>query len=494
MRVYDLDTGQLVAERPGHRDWVRVVAFASDAPLLASGSGDGTVCLWSVADGRLTLLRSTPTGDRVRALSVSPDAGVIDSAGEDATIRTITAAGIVRETTMPAAVDWVRALAAVDDELALGCENGAVRLLRDGHLSELAMGRDTVWSTALTPDGEFALLGHSDGTVEVNRADWNTPERRLHAGAGRVWALDAAAGFVAAACGDGSVRAWNLDDPTWLMVLNQDGSRAWAVAVHPAGRTLAASSGAGALQLWDLPTGELRWRRDVHAGRVRSVAFDPTGRVLVTGGGDGAARAWDTETGRQLSDVRSPTGWVRAVTVDDTATRLAAGLGSGDISIRHIDIDSQPVPTPYYVSDATTADVAACMRKLARAGGYAAGAAQRLQEAFRVGRVRLRTSWFYTAPLDFTFMPKDLATEFSAATLTILKGDLNYRRVFGDRHWQATTAAAQVGGYFPGRFAVLRTLKSDVVVGIPKPRLDELDAGQPQWRTSGTHAMVQFVA
>ncbi|MGH4022543.1 MAG: WD40 repeat domain-containing protein, partial [Pseudonocardiaceae bacterium] len=298
VRVYDLDTGQLVAERPGHRDWVRVVAFASDAPLLASGSGDGTVCLWSVADGRLTLLRSTPTGDRVRALSVSPDAGVIDSAGEDATIRTITAAGIVRETTMPAAVDWVRALAAVDDELALGCENGAVRLLRDGHLSELAMGRDTVWSTALTPDGEFALLGHSDGTIEVNRADWNTPERRLHAGAGRVWALDAAAGFVAAACGDGSVRAWNLDDPTWLMVLNQDGSRAWAVAVHPAGRTLAASSGAGALQLWDLPTGELRWRRDVHAGRVRSVAFDPTGRVLVTGGGDGAARAWDTETGR----------------------------------------------------------------------------------------------------------------------------------------------------------------------------------------------------
>lgn len=150
--------------------------------------------------------------------------------------------------------------------------------------------------------------------------------------------------------------------------------------------------------------------------------------------------------------------------------------------------------TPYYVSDATTADVAACMRRLARAGGYAAETAQRLQEAFRAGRVRLRTSWFYTAPLDFTAMPPDLATEFSAATLTILKGDLNYRRVFGDRHWPATTAAAQAGGYFPGRFAVLRTLKSDVVVGVPESRLDELDAGQPQWRVSGTHAMVQVVA
>jgi WD40 repeat protein len=343
VRVYDLRTGHLVAERSGHRDWVRVVAFASDAPLLASGSGDGSVCLWNVADGHLALLRSTPTVDRIRALAVSPDAGVIESAGEDATVRTITAAGVVHETSMPAGVDWIRALAADHDELTLGCEDGAVRLLRDRNLSELAAGKDTVWSTALTPDGEFALLGHSDGTIEVNRADSNRSPRRLHAGGGRVWALDAAAGIVAAACGDGAVRVWNLDDPSWSMVLNQDGARAWSVAVHPTGRTLAASSGAGVVQLWDLPTGERRWRCDAHAGRVRSIAFDPTGRVLVTGGGDGAARSWDADTGRQLSDVPNPTGWVRTVAVDNAATRLAAGLGSGDISIRRLDSDTPPV-------------------------------------------------------------------------------------------------------------------------------------------------------
>lgn len=150
-------------------------------------------------------------------------------------------------------------------------------------------------------------------------------------------------------------------------------------------------------------------------------------------------------------------------------------------------------PTPYYVSDATTADVAACLRRLAHAGGYAEGAAKRLHEAFRTGRLRLRTSWFYTAPLDFTAMPVDLADEFAAASLTILKGDLNYRRVFGDRRWPATTGASEAGAYFPGRFAVLRTLKSDVVVGVSRSRLDQLDAGQSRWRVSGTHAMVQVV-
>jgi hypothetical protein len=150
-------------------------------------------------------------------------------------------------------------------------------------------------------------------------------------------------------------------------------------------------------------------------------------------------------------------------------------------------------PTPYYVSDATTADVAACLRRLIVAGGYAAEAAGRLRDAFRSGRFRLCTHWFYVAPLEFDAMSAELAAEFAGATLTIFKGDLNYRRVFGDRHWPPTTAAGRAGSYFPGRFAVLRTLKSDVVLGVPEARLAQLDGEHPHWRTSGTHALIQVV-
>jgi hypothetical protein len=54
----------------------------------------------------------------------------------------------------------------------------------------------------------------------------------LNAGDGRVWALDAAAGFVAAACGDGAIRAWSLLDDDWSTIFNENAPRAWAVAVH----------------------------------------------------------------------------------------------------------------------------------------------------------------------------------------------------------------------------------------------------------------------
>lgn len=150
-------------------------------------------------------------------------------------------------------------------------------------------------------------------------------------------------------------------------------------------------------------------------------------------------------------------------------------------------------PSPYYVSDATTADVAACLGRLRQAGGYASAAAGRLHDAGRVGRLSIGTHWFYPAPFEYAAMPADLATEFADASIVVLKGDLNYRRVYGDRHWSATTPAAQAAAYFPTTFAVLRTLKSEVVVGVADERLQQLEVSQPGWRTGGTHAMVQVV-
>lgn len=75
--------------------------------------------------------------------------------------------------------------------------------------------------------------------------------------------------------------------------------------------------------------------------------------------------------------------------------------------------------------------------------------------------------------------------------MTILKGDLNYRRLVGDRWWEPTTPFAEVTGYFPGRVATLRTLKSDVIVGLDSGTVAELDATSESWRTSGMHALIQ---
>jgi len=149
-------------------------------------------------------------------------------------------------------------------------------------------------------------------------------------------------------------------------------------------------------------------------------------------------------------------------------------------------------PHPYYVSDATMADVLAVIRRLrAESRPQISRIGDRLWDAVRAGRLKVRTHKFFCAPLEFHDMPDDLAAEFAAATMTVMKGDLNYRRLVGDRYWPATTPFDQTVDYFPSPVTALRTLKSEVVVGLTPEQLAELDATGQGWRTSGGYAVIQ---
>lgn len=149
-------------------------------------------------------------------------------------------------------------------------------------------------------------------------------------------------------------------------------------------------------------------------------------------------------------------------------------------------------PYPYYVSDATTADVLDAVRRLTGAGGTAAEYGRGLWDALEDGRLTLRAHAFSCSPLPYREMPDDLRADFAAASLTVVKGDLNYRRLVGDRYWSPTTPFADVTGYFPGPVAALRTLKSDVITGLSAATEAALTAAEEQrWRTGGTHALIQ---
>ncbi|MCZ0983089.1 damage-control phosphatase ARMT1 family protein [Streptomyces diastatochromogenes] len=148
-------------------------------------------------------------------------------------------------------------------------------------------------------------------------------------------------------------------------------------------------------------------------------------------------------------------------------------------------------PYPYYVSDAMTADVVDCLRRLTAAPGEAGRIGGRLWKAMVTESLEVRTHPFFCAPLPYEEMPEDLRKEFADTALTILKGDLNYRRLVGDRLWNPTVPFAARTAYFPGAVAALRTLKSDVIVGLEQGMLDTLEQAGAAWRTSGTHALIQ---
>jgi len=70
-------------------------------------------------------------------------------------------------------------------------------------------------------------------------------------------------------------------------------------------------------------------------------------------------------------------------------------------------------PYPYYVSDTITADLLACLRRLAEGRGYGHAAADRLWRALREGRLAVDTHPFYCQPWSFHYMPADLAADLA---------------------------------------------------------------------------------
>jgi hypothetical protein len=86
VRLWDVQTGQLVRRLEGHTDSVFSVAFAPDGRLLASGSVDGTVRLRDVQTGQLVYTLEGHT-DWVRSVAFAPDGYLLASGSMNRTIR-----------------------------------------------------------------------------------------------------------------------------------------------------------------------------------------------------------------------------------------------------------------------------------------------------------------------------------------------------------------------------------------------------------------------
>lgn len=148
---------------------------------------------------------------------------------------------------------------------------------------------------------------------------------------------------------------------------------------------------------------------------------------------------------------------------------------------------------PTFVSDATIGDVHATLDRLEADDDEATQAlAGRLRKALRDGRLRLQDAYTWTSPLRAREFPTNVNAELARADLVISKGDANYRRLMGDRHWPFTTPFEDVVSYFPAPLLALRTLKAEVASGLTEAQVDRLNDEDPDWLVSGRWGLIQF--
>lgn len=206
------------------------------------------------------------------------------------------------------------------------------------------------------------------------------------------------------------------------------------------------------------------------------------------------------EIGRLESEQQSPISNPQSPTIDFFIDNAGFEL-IGDLALTDYVLSSGAVQTvrfhlkihPTFVSDATIGDVQATIAYLQNDEDEPVRAmGERLAGLVGNGRFQLHTHPFWTSPRPGWELPADLTAELAAATLIISKGDANYRRLLGDRHWPYTTPFSDVVSYLPTPLVALRTLKSDVLIGLQPGQQTILDQKDPDWLVNGRWGLIQF--
>ncbi|MEZ6119044.1 MAG: WD40 repeat domain-containing protein [Pirellulaceae bacterium] len=174
--LWDVQTGQIVRELSGHNGAIYDLAFSPDGQVLVSASADATVKVWSVATGERLDTLSQPLKEQY-SVDISPDGQHIIAAGEDNRIRQWQLVSIDTPQINPlliarfgheGAIQRIRYSADGRRIVSLASDR-TLKVWNAETLTQLhAYERqpDDAQSLTLTPDGNFALVGRMNGSLE----------------------------------------------------------------------------------------------------------------------------------------------------------------------------------------------------------------------------------------------------------------------------------------------------------------------------------------
>lgn len=152
---------------------------------------------------------------------------------------------------------------------------------------------------------------------------------------------------------------------------------------------------------------------------------------------------------------------------------------------------------PWFVSDVTVKDFSWTIRQtMAVNHRWMSKTGARWQNYMKKGTWSYHDHPFWTQPHEFCDMAADAADLYATlegSDLVLFKGDLNYRKLTGDREWDHTVGFdTALRGFGPAPLCSLRTLKANVQVGLQPGQGEKLSSHDPDWMTTGKYAIIQF--
>ncbi|XP_060808011.1 damage-control phosphatase ARMT1 [Amyelois transitella] len=103
---------------------------------------------------------------------------------------------------------------------------------------------------------------------------------------------------------------------------------------------------------------------------------------------------------------------------------------------------------------------------------------------------------YWTYPHPYKDMKKYSPLMFRKlqyACAILFKGDLNYRKLMGEMNWPSTQSFdASLQGFNPAPIIAARTVKTELICGLPKGKADLLNKADEKWMQAGNYGVIQF--
>jgi WD40 repeat protein len=303
-------------------DVIMGLCFNPDGTIVATGNGDGTVQLWNVMDG-------TPIGEPL--IDVALGFNVVEFSHDGRGLIASKAGGTIYGWEIPSRRPLFEpikgahtsnllhiAFSPSGDRFATVSTDGTSMVLEypSGRIIGPAFGKHIqMGSVIFSPDGRLLIGGDSGGALhlwDVHRQILLTTTPAGHSQAIVDAELSKDGGLLATLGQDLVIRLWSFGS-TYPVAnrLKVSGRKAKGVAFGREGRLLAVGDDSGNVQIWELPSDRLLFTLKGHQHQVWAVAFAPDSRVLASGDRSGQIRLWNPDSGelQRILDAHDGSVW-----------------------------------------------------------------------------------------------------------------------------------------------------------------------------------------
>jgi transcription initiation factor TFIID subunit 5 len=307
-------------------DSVNCIEFSGDNALLAIGTAESYIRLWTLDNQALSSptdpVDFQPSSSRrlighsgpVYALSFSPSIALSDE----------------RPTTNGTA-NGTHASAKNDSRprfLLSGSADTTIRLWSLQTYTNLVVYRShssPVWDVRFSPQGHYFASASADRTARVWCTSSPSPLRLLVGHDSDAdclaWHPNCSYVFTGSSSPDRTVRMWEVVRGTCVRIFTGHTGNITSIACAPNGHTVASADDRGEICVWSIAAGRLVKRMRGHGrGGIWSLDWSVESSVLSSGGADGTVRIWDMR-----SDLNSITTGKTIAASGEAAAATAAG-------------------------------------------------------------------------------------------------------------------------------------------------------------------------